>query len=120
MTTRYTAVMHSAGVMGDSRFAEAVEECAVTTGSQVHHVLAAGGILFDSYTAASDFCEWENYPPGVEGLIPHAPGTFSRRGIMGASIYMPGRRIFTAILPCLGCGDDWVHAKHHHPRHPGL
>ncbi len=100
MDTQYTVVMHSAAVAaGNPQFADAIEECAITTRAQVYQVRAAGGVMFASYEAASDFCEWENYPPGVKGLIPHVPGTFSRRGVQGAPIYLPGRRIFTAI-PC--------------------
>jgi hypothetical protein len=94
---KYTAVMHSAGAYaGDPQFTSALEEAAVSTHAEMRKVKKAGGVLFDTYTEAADFCETENYPPGIEGLIPHVPGTFGKLTLEGRRVYLPGRTIFTA------------------------
>lgn len=48
-----------------------------------------GGITFDSYADADDFCLDAMYAPDVKGLIPAAQGTFSDEKIDGLRIYIP-------------------------------
>lgn len=49
----------------------------------------AGGLLFETYTAADKYSETEMYPEGYKGLYPIAPGRFSHRKAHGLKIYIP-------------------------------
>jgi hypothetical protein len=96
-TTQYTLVQHSAaGYKHDPTFDYAVEERLLSLDSHVKAVQAAGGVLFDSYMAASDAAEAENYPPEVESIVPHVRGHFSRQDIDGLRIYVPLRQAVQA------------------------
>jgi len=89
-TDQYALVQHSAaGYKGDSTFAHAVEERRLNTAAELATVQKAGGLVFDSYVAASDAAEAENYPADTIGLVPVAPGTFSFHKIDGLRIYIP-------------------------------
>ncbi|GHB51999.1 hypothetical protein GCM10010331_44440 [Streptomyces xanthochromogenes] len=84
--TKYTLVQHSGGGTG---FEKAVEEVAVTLKADQARVERVGGVLFDTYGAASDAAMEENYPPGTEGIVPQAKGTFADARLNGLRIYVP-------------------------------
>lgn len=72
----YTLVRHSAYEHNrDNQFRYAVEEFAMKN-STIERVKAAGGLVFDNYKEAYDAALVYNYPPGNDGLIPAARGTF--------------------------------------------
>jgi hypothetical protein len=89
--TTWTLIRHSAwSVKQDPAFEHAVETTPLTP-KQAAQVLSAGGLLFDSYVAASDREEAENYPAEVQGIIPRARGSFVRRAGLG-EVYIPATR----------------------------
>ena len=93
----HTVVQHSGFGYGHNyQFQRAIEERAINTVAELRLVQKEKGVVFESYVAASLFCDSENYPPGVKGILPRVPGTFSTRKIDGLRIYRPGREIFTA------------------------
>lgn len=71
----------------------------IRTAGAVGKVENAGGVLFNSYKEAEDFCEHAMYPPGSEplnapfmaSLIPNAQGHFSPHTIDNLRIYIPVR-----------------------------
>ncbi|MDJ0463078.1 hypothetical protein [Streptomyces sp. H27-C3] len=85
MATMYTLVQHSGG----TGFERAVEEVSVSTIREQDHIQRAGGVLLRTYQAASDAADAENYPPGAEGIIPQARGTFSNKLVNGLPLYIP-------------------------------
>lgn len=85
MATMYTLVQHSGG-MG---FEEAVEKVSVSTVREQDRIQRAGGVLLRTYQEASDAAEAVNYPPGSEGIIPQASGTFSDKLVKGLRLYLP-------------------------------
>lgn len=94
--TQYAIVQHSAYATGHTQFARAVQSTAVTTAADRKKVEKAGGVLFDDYSAAEQFCELANYPAesaGDLGLIPRAQGTFSMSTVDGMAIYIPVRKV---------------------------
>jgi len=87
--THYTLVQHSAWVRRqDHVFEHAVEEVSIPD-SLVEVVSKAGGVVLPDYKTAYDRSLAENYPPGVEGLHPKCSGTFSKRKVKGAALYIP-------------------------------
>jgi hypothetical protein len=87
--TQYAIVRHSGyEYAGNRQFLQGLEMRSVRP-AQAEKVLAVGGVVFDSYLEADDFCEAEMYPPTVKGIIPDAPGVFSRVKIDGLSVYIP-------------------------------
>ncbi len=94
---KFTPVQHSGfGYAHNYQFQHGIEERQVSTKTEEKRVRQARGILFDDYMKCSRFCDEENYPPGIEGMIPQVPGTFSARKIDELAIYQPGRTIYTA------------------------
>jgi len=90
--TLYTLVQHSGfGYAGKPGFKQAVEMRMLTRKGQIEKVRKAGGMLFDSYAAASDAADTENYPEEVQGLYPRARGTFARFVVDGLHVYIPSR-----------------------------
>jgi hypothetical protein len=90
---KWTIVQHSGyGYNLDPVFARAVETRSVSTKAEENRVLKVGGILFDSYTEASDF---EDDVNGVSGDRPFlkVEGTFSDKDIDGLKIYIPKREV---------------------------
>ncbi|WP_274916833.1 hypothetical protein [Streptomyces sp. WZ-12] len=81
----YTLVQHSGGL----GFERAVEEVSVSTKGEQARIQRAGGVLFKTYKAASDAADAENFPPGIEGIIPQARGTFSDKLVNGLRLYIP-------------------------------
>lgn len=94
--SKYTLVQHSGFGYGEKPgFEHAVEEHSVTD-REAEKVRKLGGVIFDSYEQAYDAAEHENYPPEVDGVIPQAPGTFSKVLIDGLAVYLPPRRLVSA------------------------
>lgn len=89
-STKWTVVQHTGFVRGgDSSFQRSIESRALTNRTEERKVEAAGGVLFDGYTEAEDFCEAENYQADNGGLVPLAPGTFSMVRLEDCPIYVP-------------------------------
>ncbi len=89
-STLYTVVQHSGYGEGDNpQFKQGLEAAGITTQSELTRVQTAGGRVFDSYTAAEEWAESEQYPANAQGLIPAAPGTFSTTAHRGLAIYLP-------------------------------
>lgn len=85
---KYTVVQHSArGYKGDGTFKQGLETRALSPADE-KRVIAAGGLVFNSYIEAEDYCEEEQYPPG-SSLIPNAPGHFSKCQVSGLFVYVP-------------------------------
>lgn len=81
---KYTLINHSG-------LPFAVELAAVNTTGQLQRVNDAGGVIFDTYSEASDAEEQYNYPPQVTGLHPNCTlvGRFSNKRIQGGAIFVP-------------------------------
>jgi hypothetical protein len=92
---KWTVVQHSAmAAKGDATFARGLESSLVTTAADRTRVEQAGGLLFDSYGEAEDFCDTAMYPnPDYLGLVPQAAGTFSDLTVDGLKIYIPVREV---------------------------
>lgn len=89
----WTVVQHSGfGYNGDPCFSAGLETRRCLPCDQVI-VTKVGGLLFDSPGAAEDFTEKAMYPPGAEGLIPAAAGTFSDKTVDQLRIYIPVRAV---------------------------
>ena len=87
--THYTLVQHSAWVARqDHVFKQAVEEVSIPD-ALVEVVSKAGGVVLPDYKTAYDRSVVENYPPEVEGLHPKCSGTFAKRKVQGAALYIP-------------------------------
>lgn len=97
----HTVVQHSGyGYNGDGTFRKGLESRSITTAAARDRVLHAGGVLFDTYTQAEDYCMEEMYrtaPPGAFTLVPEAPGVFSTREVDGLCIYVPNERPAGAV-----------------------
>lgn len=99
----WTVVQHSAWAWhNDRQFQLGLEEKSVTNATERAAVVKAGGILFETHEAASDYAHAEMYPdPSYQGLTPRAKGTF--RGSIGdLPIYVPSdeevKRSLLALL----------------------
>lgn len=89
---KWTVVQHSGfGYAQKPGFEKAVEVRNLTTVGEMRKVEKAGGVVFDNYREADDFCDSENFPEGVPGvpLYPSVRGTFSFTEIDGLRIYVP-------------------------------
>lgn len=90
---KWTLVQHSGFGFGYKlQFRLAVEE-RIVEGPDIERVRKAGGVLFETYEEAMGAEELENYPPGVEGLIPRVRGTFHRNKVKGLAIYLPDPKL---------------------------
>jgi len=93
----FTAVQHS----GNNRqFKNGLMPADVSRKGMAEKIEAAGGILFDDYSAARSYCQDEMFPESYGGLLPKAPGTFTRAITVGASggghgspIYIPVKKV---------------------------
>jgi len=100
-----TLVQHSGFTIGrNPEFEHAVQTTHLHTAAAVGKIQRAGGILFDP--PDSLFLEGlVNYPPDVDGLIPHVEGTFSRIEHEGQLIYIPTtadhERLAAALIPAV-------------------
>jgi len=86
----WTVVQHSAyGYKRDYQFKHGLESHLLELESQAVRVRSAGGLLFDDYIAAEDYCMDEMYPKGHDGLTPVALGDFSKKAFDGLRLYLP-------------------------------
>lgn len=88
----WVIVQHSGCGYGEKPgFKQGLELRSVDTKTAKMRVLNAGGLLFNTYMEASNFCDDESYPNAkdYDGLYPRAPGTFSRHKIDDLKIYLP-------------------------------
>lgn len=89
---KYAIVQHSAfGYKGDRTFEQGLEQRVVTTKKEADAIEKAGGILFDTYGEADDFCDMVMYPEDDAGLTPSAKGTFADLKVDGLAVYIPRR-----------------------------
>ena len=76
----YTLVQHSGVTTGHAEFTHGLESRRIATQAERQLIERAGGVVFDTYQQAEAYAEAEQYPPGHDGLIPAAPGHFSKYG----------------------------------------
>ena len=89
----FTVVRHS----GNHRqFKHGLMPESVSRKGMAEKIEAAGGILFNDYSAARLYCQDEIFPQDYNGIIPKAPGTFTKAITIGANggghgspIYIP-------------------------------
>lgn len=94
MIDKWTVVQHSGfGYNGDPTFARGLESRRVTTKAESTRVERVGGLLFDSYGKAEDFCDTAAYPEGYVGLTPCARASFADATVDGLRIYVPVREV---------------------------
>jgi hypothetical protein len=89
---KYTVVQHSGfGYGNNPQFAKGLEVRTVSTKADQDTALKAGGVLFDTYNAADEFCDRAMWPDEQGGLdlIPRARGRFSETTIDGLRVYIP-------------------------------
>jgi hypothetical protein len=85
----YTVVRHSGyGFAGKEDFRHGLEPRHVGTAGHRDIVKKVGGLLFNTYGEADDYCFNEQYA-GHDELIPKAPGRFAPQEIDGLQIYIP-------------------------------
>lgn len=88
--SKHTVVMHSgAGYGGKQGFTRGLESRTLDSKKQEDLVRKVGGLIFNSYNEAEDYCMKEMYPANYNGLHPRAPGTFSKCTVDGLRIYVP-------------------------------
>jgi hypothetical protein len=76
------------GYKNDLTFQRGLQLMGVTE-SEAAKVLKARGKVFDDYISADNYCQEEMYPPEVQGMVPRAPGSFSRTTVQGLRVYVP-------------------------------
>ena len=87
----HTIVRHSAfGYVKDPVFKQGLEVRSLLTKRQQERVLKEGGIIFSDFGDAIEYAYAEAYPEKYDGLVPAAPGRFSKHCIDGLAIYIPG------------------------------
>lgn len=90
---RYAIVEHSGfGYKGDVQFSGGLETRSVSTKAEIVKVDDAGGVIFNDYCTAEDFCDWAMYTASNRtGLIPDARkvGRFARSSIDQLHIFLP-------------------------------
>lgn len=87
----YTLVRHTGYTgTGHTDFKNAVESRGITA-REAERVRSAGGLVFTDYANATKAEEATNYPPGTEGLVPRATGTFVSR-VLDEQLYIPPAR----------------------------
>jgi len=85
----FTLVQHSGWTSaGKWDFKNAVE-LRTLSGTSAESIREAGGLIFDTYSEASDAEFNENYPPVLKGMIPRVNGSFSNKEVQGQKIYIP-------------------------------
>ena len=91
-THGYTVVQHSAyGYKADIRFKQGLQPITLNNARERANVISRGGVVFDTYKEADDFCDKAMYPEGTEGLNPAAKGTFAALEVDGLKLYLPVR-----------------------------
>lgn len=90
-TVSYVLVQHSGWTAGGNpQFEQAVENRKVTA-AFARKAEIAGADVYSSYGDAVMAEEEENYPPGVQGLIPQVRGTFHRTLSASGALYLHHR-----------------------------
>jgi len=85
---KWAVVQHSGfGYAGKPAFKKGLELRIVDT-RQAKKVVDAGGVIFGGYPEADNYIFEEMYKD-VQGMVPKAPGTFSKQMIDGLRIYVP-------------------------------
>lgn len=93
---KYTVVQHSGFGYGNKpEFAKGLEVRTVATKAEQDIVVRAGGVLFDTYGQADEFCDRAMYPGEREGLdlVPRARGTFSETKVDSLRVYLPATEV---------------------------
>lgn len=86
----WTVVQHSAyGYKKDYEFQYGLESRLLKNKRETALARKAGGLIFDDYMAAEDYCMNEMYPEETKGITPRSPGNFSTKSIGGLRIYLP-------------------------------
>lgn len=86
----WTLVQHSGfGYGNNPQFERAVEEKQINGALEIRRVAKAGGVIITAYKEAHELAEAENYPPGVQGIVPCAQGEFSPICVEALRIYKP-------------------------------
>ena len=89
----YTIVQHSGYGYGDNtQFENGLEPRNIERKSQFMRVMSEGGVVFDNWMDAEDYCEHEMYPSDYKGLIQNAPGHFCAFKIDNLRLYIPNER----------------------------
>ena len=87
----YTLVQHSGwAAAGKESFRNAVELTSIAHVTP-EEIISVGGLVFETYSEASDREFEENFPPEVVGIVPRARGTFSDLKVSGQKIYIASR-----------------------------
>lgn len=85
----YTVCRHSGYVFsGSPEFAFALESKAIPK-SEAGRVSAAGGIVFQTYAQAEDYCDRETAAADGSPFVYRARGRFSHETVGGLPIYVP-------------------------------
>lgn len=90
--TQYTVVQHSGFGYADKPGFEHGLEPRRITAREARAVERAGGLVFEGYREADDFCEAAMYPEGA-GLLPAARGTFAELRVDELRVYIPVREV---------------------------
>lgn len=87
----HVIVQHSGWAYGDkSSMRRGVETREVTNKTKINQIVKLGGVVFDDYIEAENYCMRVQYPPGTVGLYPAVRGRFHRTAhIDGLRIYIP-------------------------------
>lgn len=96
LESKWTLVQHSAyGYAEKPGWEHAVETRSINTTAEIHRVLKAGGLVFETYSEADEQEYKSNYPDGAGDKItyPHVQGTFSQTELDGLKIYIPKREV---------------------------
>lgn len=86
----YTVVQHTGFGRGrNKQFMLGLESANADRKGIAEKIQKAGGVLFDTYMEAEDYCMTEQYPATYNGIIPRAPGSFSNVVVDGRRVYIP-------------------------------
>ena len=102
----FTVVQHSGcGYGGDYTFRRGLEVRNVDNAKDRNAVQKAGGLLFDTWGKADNYCDEEMYrdvPEGAFVLVPRAPGTFAAAEVDGLRVYVPPRETPEQVAARIG------------------
>lgn len=92
----WTVVQHSGfGYAGKEGFKRGLEPRQIENRRQYELIIRTGGMVFQSYGAASDYAEAEMYPDDSSDIYPRARGRFVKAQIDGLAVYIP----LTGVAP---------------------
>lgn len=91
---KYTLVRHSGWSVGQNpQFKQAVELTSVS-GADLSAVAKVGGLIYNTYTEASNAEHNANWPPAHQGIIPRANGSFKM--VKDLDVFIPALPISAA------------------------